>query len=133
MIGRLGDGPERPLGDGRAADRVREGQNAFLDLGRQAEQAHDLGYPGSGQAVFPGDLGLCSDLTRFELPTPLLGLAEELDHVGRPGLLRGLGRSPGVRGHVHDPVSGDAPLEGTHPLVLERAFGPERDIHGLFV
>jgi len=48
-------------------------------------------------------------------------------------LPRGIGWSPGFGGHVHNPVGGDAPLEGTYALVLERAFGSERDIHGLFV
>jgi hypothetical protein len=38
----------------------------LLDFGREAEQAHDLGHPGPGDALAPGDRGLVGFLAGFE-------------------------------------------------------------------
>lgn len=62
----LRDGPERALGDRRPADHVREGEDVLLDLGREAQQAHDLGHPGARDAFPAGDGGLGGDaILRF--------------------------------------------------------------------
>ena len=42
-------------GDRRPPDQVGEKQDALLDLGREAEQAHDLGHPGAGDPFPTGD------------------------------------------------------------------------------
>ena len=47
------------------------------------EESHDLGYPGSGDPLPPGDLGSISHLAGIDLPLPLVGLVEEFDHPGR--------------------------------------------------
>lgn len=46
----------------------------LLDLGREPEQAHNLGDPGPGDALPPGDFGLVRDVTGFEEGLPLDGL-----------------------------------------------------------
>jgi hypothetical protein len=48
----------------------------FLDLGREAQQAHDLGYPGAGEALLAGDGGLVGDFAGLEECPPLEGLAD---------------------------------------------------------
>jgi len=54
--------PQRPLRDRRLVEHVGEGQDLLLDLGREAEQTHDLGHPGAGNALPAGDVGLFSAL-----------------------------------------------------------------------
>jgi hypothetical protein len=39
----------------RPAGHVGQGQDVLLDLGREAEQAHDLGDPSTGDAFQAGD------------------------------------------------------------------------------
>ena len=133
MIGRLGDGPERPLGDGRAADSVREGQGAFLDLRGKSNEGHDLSHAGARDPLATGNLGLGPDVAGVKLPPPLLGLPEELDHAGRPRSFGWLGRPPGLGRDVQDAVGGDAPFQGANTPVLERPLWPEGDLDGLFV
>ncbi len=55
----------------------------LLDLGREAQQAHDLGHPGAGDALLAGDGRLVGGLAGLEERLPLDGLAEELDHAVR--------------------------------------------------
>ncbi len=105
----------------------------FLDLGREPEQRKNLGHPGPGPALSPGDLGLGPDVTGVKLVLPLLGHSEELDHPGHLGLLGGLGRPPGLGGPMHDSVSGNVPFQGANAPVFERPLGPEGDFDGLFV
>ena len=57
----LGNRPQHPLGDRRAADHVGKGQDVLLDLGRKAEQAYDLGHAGARDARSAGDGGLVGD------------------------------------------------------------------------
>ena len=84
MILSLGDRPKCPLADRWPADHIGQGQDLLLDLGREAEQAHDLGHPGAGDALPAGDGRLVGGLAGLEEVLPLEGLAEKLDHAGRP-------------------------------------------------
>ena len=43
---------------------IRHGQDVLLDLRREAEEAEDLGHPGTGDALPSRDLGLRQDLRR---------------------------------------------------------------------
>ncbi len=128
----LRDGPQCPLGDRRTAGHVGQGQDVLLDLGREAQQTHDLGHPGAGDALPAGNGGLVGLLPGLEERLPLDGLAEEFHHPGRPG---GLGRfavaDPGRKG-VDDSVGGHAPRQGAHVAVFERPLGPEGDLDRLF-
>ena len=132
LVLHLRDGSQRPLRDFGPMDHVGQGQHVVLDLEGKASESHDLGHPGARNPFSTGDLGLVRDVTSVELPPPLLGLSEELDHPGRLRLLGGLGRAPRLRRHVHDPVGGDAPLEAAYAPVRERLLGPESDLNGLF-
>ncbi len=104
-----------------------------MDLRREAEQAHDLGHPGAGDPLPSGDGGPAFDLTGVELPLPLLGRLEKLDH------LRGLGRLgrlpvPGLRREGVDGLVRRHPsFQGAHDPGLERPLGPKADFDRLFV
>ena len=101
----LRDGPQGALDDRRPADHVGESEDARLDLGREAKQAHDLAHPGAGNPLPAGDIGLVGGLARLEEGLPLENLAEEFDHPAR---------------------------QGTDVPVLEGSLGPEGDLDRLF-
>ena len=91
-----------------------------LDLRRQAEHAHDLGDPGAGNPVPPGDLGLAGDVAGFQERLPLDGLAQEFDDPGRPGILGRFRLAPAWQDGAHDPVGGHTARQGADVAVLER-------------
>lgn len=78
----------------------------LLDLGREAEQAHDLGHPGAGDALPAGDAGLVGGLAELEeglrLRIPLSGIRDILASkclengrvLSRNEVVSGLVRSP---------------------------------------
>ncbi len=133
LVHQLRDGSQRPLSDFGPVDRVGQGQDVVLNLGGQASESHDLGYSGAGDTFAKCNLGLGADVAGVKLAPPLLSLSEELDHPGGLRLLGRLGRPSGIRGHVHDPVGGDAPFEGSHTPVRERRLGADSYFNGLFV
>lgn len=67
------------------------GQDALPDLGGQAKQPHDLRDPDAADALPPGDVGLVFCLAGGQERLSLEGLAEALNHLGRPGFLGRLG------------------------------------------
>ncbi|MFC1573173.1 hypothetical protein ACFL6M_06195 [Candidatus Eisenbacteria bacterium] len=71
--------------DWRPMGRIGHGRNLLLDLGCEAEHAHDLGNPGPGDSLSSGDFGLVADLAGLEVGLPLHGLLEEPDHLGGLG------------------------------------------------
>ena len=77
------------LRDRRPADHVGHGEDVLLDLGGQAEHAHDLGNPGAGDPLSPGYSGLICGLAALQEPLPLDGLTQEFDDLG--GVLESLG------------------------------------------
>ena len=103
-----------------------------MDFRGKAIEGHDLGHPGAGDPLATGDLGLGSDVAGVELPPPILGLPEELNHRGLPWRPWGLRRPSGVGGRVHDPLRGDSPFQGADAPVFERPFRTEGDLNGLF-
>ena len=127
----LCDGAERAFRDARLSIAGGESEDQVPDRRREPKEAHNLSHPGAGDTLSAGDLRLARDFSVVELPSPLLGFAEELDHCGRPQL-PGLGRSARLRGRAHDTVSGDTPFQGAHAPVLERPLGPQGDLDRLF-
>jgi len=75
------DWPQHAFGEDRTFNRSRERQDPLLDDRREAEEHHDLGHPGAGDAFPAGDLGLVGDSPGVEFPPPGDGLAEQLDHI----------------------------------------------------
>jgi len=99
----------------------------FLDLWREAQQAHDLGHPGAGDALPAGDGRPVGDLAGLEEALPLEGLAEVLDHAGRPWFPGLFGRAPTGWGGGHDPSPGHTTRQGVDVGSLERL--PRRQGH----
>lgn len=56
---------------------IREEQNLFLDLRGEAQQAHDLGNPGTGDSLLSGDVGLIGNIAGLQEGLPFDGLAED--------------------------------------------------------
>ncbi len=110
--------------DHRSVGHRGQGQDVVLDLRRQANEGHNLGHSGAGDTLATGNLGLGANVAGVKLAPPLLGHPEEFYHPGCLRLPWGLGWPPGLGGHVHDPISGDAPLEGAYTTVLERPLWP---------
>lgn len=128
----LRGGPEHPLADLRPVDHVGQGEDPLLDLGREVEQAHDLGDPGALDALPAGDIGLVGGLARRQEGLPLAGLAEELDHPGRPWDLGRLPVEDPGRNGMDDPVGRHLARQGAEVAVLERPLGPKGDLECLF-
>lgn len=104
----------------------------LLDRWREAQQAQDLGHPGARDPFSTGDLGLVRDVAGVELPPPLLGRPEKLDHLRGPGCLGRLS-VPGLRREGVDGLVGRHPsFQGAHDAVLERPLGPQGNFHRLF-
>jgi|GEM_PF-3915300 len=51
------DWPQHALREDRTVRRGRERQDPILDVGREVEEHHDLGEPGTGDAFPVGNLG----------------------------------------------------------------------------
>jgi len=98
-----------------------------LNRRREAQQAHNLGYPGPSDSLSSSDGGLADDLPRLELGPPVHGLAEQLNDPGRPGISGVLGLAAGRRDGINDPLSDHSALHGSHVAVLERPLGPQGD------
>lgn len=56
LVFKVGDGPEGTYTDHRATGSQWHGEDVFLDLRRQAEVVHHLGYVGRGDAFSTGNL-----------------------------------------------------------------------------
>ena len=127
----LRDGPKRPLSDRRPADHVGQGEDVLLDLWREAQQTQDLGHAGARDPFSTGDLSLVRDVNGVELPPPLLGRLENLDHLRGLG---SLGRLP-VPGLCREGVDGlvrcHPSFQGAHDPGLESPLGPQGDFHRL--
>jgi len=104
----------------------------LLDFGRKAEQSWNLCYPGAGDPLMPGDACLVEGLTGVEEGLPLDGLAEELDHAGRLGLLCRLGPTSAGRDRAHDTVGGHPVRQGADVAVRGRPLVPKRNLDRLF-
>jgi len=128
----LGDRPQSPLGDRGSADRVGHGQDVLLDLEGQAEQGHHLGDPSAGDSLAAGDLSLIADSPRFEEGLPLKGLAEKLDHPGRPGRLGWLAVPVLGRERTDDAFGGHAPRQDANVVVFEGPLRAQGNLDGLF-
>jgi len=128
----LRDGPQRPLRDRWPADHVGERQEMFLDLWREPQQAHDLGHPSAGDALPASDGRLVGDLAGLEESLPRQGVAEELDHPGRPGYWGWPGRAPAGRGRGHGLSRGHPPRQGANTGGRERLPGSQADLNRLF-
>ena len=96
----------------------------LLDLGRQAEHAHDLGNPGAGDPLSPGYSGLICGLGALQEPLPLDGLAQEFDDPGGPGILGRFRFTPARCDGAHDSVGGHTARQDADVGVLEGPFGP---------
>ena len=94
----------------------------FLDLGSQVEHIHDPRDPDQAHALPPSDVGLIGSLAGFEERLLLDGFAEELDHLGCPGLLGRFGLAPARRDGGHDPVGGHPARQGADVAVLGTAW-----------
>lgn len=79
-----------------------------------------------------GDGGLVGGLAGLDESLPLDGLAEQLDHAGRPGGVERLPVQDPRRNGVDDPVGGHPACQGADVAVFERALGPEGDFDCLF-
>lgn len=130
---KLFNGPQGPLGDRRPTGHVGQGQNMLLDLGREAEHAHDLGYPCAGDALTAGDGRLVGDFAGFDEGLPLDGPAEKFDDTGRPRFPERLRFSLAGRHSVYDPVGGHPAREATGVAVFEGPLGPQSDLDCLLV
>lgn len=71
----LCNGAQRALGDCGPADHVGERENVLLDLRSEAEQTHDLGHAGAGDAFPTDNCRLGGNIAGVELPPLLLGLS----------------------------------------------------------
>ena len=131
LLASPGDRPQRPLGDCGSADHVGKREDLLLDLGREAEHAHDLGHPSTGDPFPPGDLGLARNLAGVELSPPLLGLQEEVDHPRRPRFPWWPGPTPASGDGADDPLGGYVTRQKAHVRVLERPLGPQDDLDRL--
>ncbi len=117
------DLPQGALSDRRPADHVGHGQNVLPDRGCKAQQAHDLGHAGPGEAFSTGELGLVGGVPGLDQCLPLDGLAAEFDDSGCRGNLGGSWLSPTLRYGAHDPVSGHAGRQGADVAVLKAPLG----------
>jgi hypothetical protein len=59
-----------------------QGQDGLLDVGSQFQQVHDLGDPGSGQALTLGDLGSDGDVAGVQEVLKVAGPVEKGDDAG---------------------------------------------------
>ncbi len=116
----------------RTTDRLGHCENVLLDLGGQTQHPHDLRNSGPGDALSAGDVGLIGGVAGFEEGLPLDGLAEELDHPGRLGLLGRLGLAPARWDGGDDPVGGHTARQGADVAVFEGPLGPQADLDRLF-
>ena len=69
----------------------RKARSVILDLGREAEQAHDLGHPRAGDPFPTGDGRLAGGLPGFEEGLPLDSLRRSVTTQGVLRVLGGLG------------------------------------------
>ena len=115
----------------RTTDRLGHCENVLLDLGGQTQHPHDLRNSGPGDALSAGDVGLIGGVAGFEEGLPLDGLAEELDHPGRLGLLGRLGLAPARWDGGDDPVGGHTARQGADVAVFEGPLGPQADLDRL--
>jgi len=82
VIGDSYDRSKYPLCDEGRVSSIGQGQNMFLYLWCQAQQPQDLCYPGAGDALLAGDIGLSGDLARIQEGFPFDGFSEEFDDSG---------------------------------------------------
>ena len=73
--------------EGGTTVSIRHGQNSLLNLRGGTKHTHDLGHPGTGDSLLPGNICLVDDLAGLQENLPLNGLPEELYDPGRPGHL----------------------------------------------
>ena len=105
----------------------------LLDLGGQAQQAHELGDAGPGDSLAAGDLGLIVNLAGFEEGLPLKGLAEKLDDTWRSRRLGRLAVPVPGRNRTDDVFGGHAPRQDANVVVFEGPLRAQCDLDGLFV
>jgi hypothetical protein len=80
-------GAKHSLCEGGTTVSIRHGQNSLLNLRGETKHTHDLGHPGTGDSLLPGNICLVDDLAGLQENLPLNGLPEELYDPGRPGHL----------------------------------------------
>jgi len=80
-------GVKHSLCEGGTTVSIRHGQNSLLILRGETKHTHDLGHPGTGDSLLPGNICLVDDLAGLQENLPLNGLPEELYDPGRPGHL----------------------------------------------
>ena len=96
----------------------------LLDLGGQAQHAHDLGHAGPGEALPAGDLGLAGGVARFQEGLLRDGLAQEFDDPGRLGVLGRFRLAPAWQDGAYDTGGWHTARQGADVAVLEGPFGP---------
>jgi len=105
-------------------------EDLFPNLRGKAEEPHDLGYPGAGDALLTGDIRLSGDRTGFQESLPLDGLPEEFDHSGGLGYSCGFGVAR--RDRAYHSAEGSPLPQGANISVFKRPLGPEGDFDVLF-
>jgi len=128
-----GDGPEDVSRESRRVGMLVKAKNALLDAGGEAQEHEHLRYAGTGDAFAASESGLALDFAGIELPLPLDGLAEGLDHGRRPGRLELRGHSDGGGKAVDGGFAWQLSLEVADVPVLERAPWPQGDVDSLGV
>ena len=104
-----------------------QGQDALLDVWREALEHEHLGHAGPADAFAPGDVGLPGDCAGFEFPLPFDGLAEGFGHER---YTKRLGRH-GASDAVDDGFEWQLAREAADVPVLEGPNWPEGDLDGL--
>jgi len=115
-----GDWAEHVLADRVAAMlSQRQEEDGLLDIGREAEQVHDLGDAGAGDVAQPGDLGIVVDLAALQEIVRPDGQGHEARKARHPPRRKGGRLRPGAFGQQLAPAAAvpkmDLPDDGDGP------------------
>jgi len=126
-----GYGPKNAFREAQRGRVFDQGQDALLDVWREAKEHEHLGHTSPADAFAPGDVGLPGDCAGFEFPLPLQGLAEGFSHERYTGRLGRHGASDAGGNAVDDGFEWKLAREAANVPVLESPIRPKGDLDGL--